>query len=311
VLSPVDVHLVVGWLYAAHEGREVPVVLGERVHDVTTGTERDVDIVYASTSEMGLVGVEVKGEKRPLDTPMVEQICQKLADMPSLNRRCLVSGSGFTETAVKKAAAHGLECLRFLRGRLPRLGNVDLSHLRKFPVTYTRWADPQVTFLPRQAIPLDVRERFLAYKGPLRYLTDGSGDRPQTLQQLADFVTRTITGKKFPETEGLFEQLATIDDAPSVEIDGHILVVEEALFRATVRFETEVLGLDDCGYLETLDGRPLAAAVVIPIETGLLGIYVSSAHQQTRLVHIPHVGREKRPFKLVLHPGHTDDRRHD
>lgn len=305
MLSETDLHLVVGWLYAAHEGRQVPVVLGERVRDVTTGEDRDVDIVYAMTEDLGLAGVEVKGEKRPLDTPLVEQICQKLTDMPSLARRCLVSASGFTQPALRKADAHGLECVRFVRGRLRRLGIVDLAHIQVLAVTHTRWLDHTVEISPAQQLSAERRERALANSLPLRYgsgATDAPGTRPRTMQELADLVAQKVTGSVFPEAEGQFEQRVAIDDAPTIEIDGVVILLNEAIFRATVRLETTRCSLEDCGFLEMLDGTPFAAAVVIPTETGLVGLYVSAGHQQVRLVHIPIAIRQRRPLKLVLQP---------
>jgi hypothetical protein len=91
----------------------VQVDLGDLVLDPAAGKERDVDVTVTFADDKGDVwafkAFEVKDEKSPLDVTTVEQLTIKLADMPSVTHRAIVSSSGFTDGAISKAAYHGIE----------------------------------------------------------------------------------------------------------------------------------------------------------------------------------------------------------
>ncbi len=88
------------------------------VYDAAAKEHRDVDITITYRDAGGIVtavsGLEVKDHTRPLDVTHVEQLWAKLADMPAVTKRAIVSTSGFTDGAVSKAHAHdvGLWTLR-------------------------------------------------------------------------------------------------------------------------------------------------------------------------------------------------------
>lgn len=54
-------------------------------------------------------GYEVKHWASPLDVADVEALAAKLTDMPSVTHPAIVSTSGFTKPAIKKAQAHGID----------------------------------------------------------------------------------------------------------------------------------------------------------------------------------------------------------
>src|SRR5262249_28399316 len=59
------------------------------------------------------IGYEAKMEKRALDVSDVEQLCLKLNDMPDLTTRAIVSANGFSDSARRKATAHGVRLYEF------------------------------------------------------------------------------------------------------------------------------------------------------------------------------------------------------
>ena len=61
----VEVHYISGFLYVVTRTPDKTVVLGEKVFDEASGSERDVDIVVATAIDFGLIGVVVKDESRP------------------------------------------------------------------------------------------------------------------------------------------------------------------------------------------------------------------------------------------------------
>ena len=113
MLTPTDIHYIVGFLSLAAGPNNVEIELGDFVYDAATKTRRDVDVTITTRNDDGsqeaFVGLEVKAHRRRLDSERVEQLIQKLADMPSITSRAIVSASGFTKPAIRKAQHHGVE----------------------------------------------------------------------------------------------------------------------------------------------------------------------------------------------------------
>jgi hypothetical protein len=80
------------------------------IREVITGTPRQVDVlVEVPTGNRVLrVGVEVRDRTSPADLPDVEQLVEKLGKL-ELDRRCIVSRSGFTADAAEAARMKGIE----------------------------------------------------------------------------------------------------------------------------------------------------------------------------------------------------------
>ena len=113
MLTPADVHYIVGFLSLASGPENVEVELGDLVYDEASRTRRDVDVTISCRNTDGsctaFKGLEVKAHKRRLGSEHVEQLAQKLTDMPSITGRGIVSASGFTKPAIRKAAHHSVE----------------------------------------------------------------------------------------------------------------------------------------------------------------------------------------------------------
>ncbi|CAN5525095.1 hypothetical protein BH20VER3_BH20VER3_00040 [soil metagenome] len=113
MLSPIDVHYIVGFLSLAAGPDNVEVELGDFVYDQATRTRRDVDVTIttrnADGSQTAFKGLEVKAHTRRLNSEHVEQLVQKLADMPAITNRAIVSASGFTKPAIRKAQHHNVD----------------------------------------------------------------------------------------------------------------------------------------------------------------------------------------------------------
>jgi hypothetical protein len=113
VLNPIDFHYIVGFLSQAAGPDNVEIELGDFVYDAATQTRRDVDVTITTRksdgSREGFVGLEVKAHKRRLNSEHVEQLIQKLYDMPDITGRAIVSASGYTKPAVRKAQHHDVD----------------------------------------------------------------------------------------------------------------------------------------------------------------------------------------------------------
>src|SRR2546421_467056 len=115
MLTPMQTQYLGGLCCLRHDPDAVDVTLGDFVPDVAAEKDRDVDITVTLREDGGVVrafkGYEVKREKRPLDVADVEQLCIKFIDMPTVTHLAIVSASGFTDGAIKKATAHKVQLL--------------------------------------------------------------------------------------------------------------------------------------------------------------------------------------------------------
>lgn len=90
----------------------VDVVIGDFVEDVAAEKIRDLDVtvtVNASDGVHAFKGYEVKHEGETLDVSDIDGLVNKFKDMPSVTHRAIVSTSGFSDPAIKKAKFHDTE----------------------------------------------------------------------------------------------------------------------------------------------------------------------------------------------------------
>jgi hypothetical protein len=107
-----QVQCVVGLCCLRRNPGAVDVTIGDMVMDGASEKTRDVDVTITmdeGDAVRAFKAYEVKREHAPLDVVAVEQLCAKLNDMSTVTHRGIVSASGYTAPAMKKAAAHGVE----------------------------------------------------------------------------------------------------------------------------------------------------------------------------------------------------------
>lgn len=112
MLTPMLVQYLVALCCLRANPDAIDVVVGDMVPDAAAEKDRDVDVTVTIRDSDGTTSAfkafEVKREGARLDVIAVEQMCLKLNDMPSITHRAIVSASGYTAPAVKKANAHGV-----------------------------------------------------------------------------------------------------------------------------------------------------------------------------------------------------------
>lgn len=147
MLSPTDVHLLVGLLVKMSSADAVDVVAGSMQYDRIARKKRDIDVTL--TCRRGpddllvVLGVEVKSHKRPLTIEQVEQLCAKFGDIPGVKERWIVSSSGFVRAAALKAKARRVKLFDFKRwdGRF-QTGNIRFSPTLQVEIVDYRWIQP-------------------------------------------------------------------------------------------------------------------------------------------------------------------------
>lgn len=117
MLTPMQVQYLVGLCCLKAHPDAVELIVGNMVTDSATDTKRDVDITVTIKDENGATyafkAYEVKDESTALDVSQVEQLCMKYIDMPLFTHRAIVSASGFSSSAVRKAVYHKVELYTF------------------------------------------------------------------------------------------------------------------------------------------------------------------------------------------------------
>ena len=113
MLTPMMVQYLVGLCCLRHDPEAIDVTVGNAVMDDAAGKPRDVDVTVTLAGNDGEVTAfkasEVKHEGRALDVADVEQLAQKLSDMPRVTHKAIFSTSGYTDGARSKASRHGVE----------------------------------------------------------------------------------------------------------------------------------------------------------------------------------------------------------
>jgi hypothetical protein len=167
MLTPTDIHHVVGLLSRATNPESVDVELGSSVWDDASENNRDVDVTVTVRNPDGTVsvfkGIEVKAHSRKLGSEVVEQLAQKLKDMPTVTHRAIVSASGFTRPAVKKANKHAVELYELKEWQTA--DDFDFFHHEPMPAVRAEYGWTQLTSAhinPSEPVPEEYRAAFQA-----------------------------------------------------------------------------------------------------------------------------------------------------
>lgn len=112
MLTPIDIQILVGLLTRVTNPDAIEIIVGDYVYDDKAKKRRDVDVTVRCKDANGNIsafkGIEVKKHSHRLNVTHVEQLCIKFNDMPEITHKAIVSASGYTKSARRKAEAHGV-----------------------------------------------------------------------------------------------------------------------------------------------------------------------------------------------------------
>jgi hypothetical protein len=299
VFSDTDIHYISGFLYLASGGAIESATLGERIRDTASGTDRDVDIVIKRAGGVAFIAAEVKDETRPLDITTVEQLCAKLTDMPTIETRAIISSSGYTAPARRKAATHGVSCLTLVHAPLPPFPTVDLTQLPGITLVEGTWVDgPHVHLAP--TVQLSEPERQALLGATVRY--NNPEELPCTVDELANRVARAVHLERGAEQTGRapVRILVQLTENPIVEILDRTIVITEALVTGETEFTERLIPFEATCYLADEQGHPFAASAIIMLNGGLLGLTVTRDGRDLRAFSIPENVRDVRPTRVRI-----------
>ena len=298
-LSHNDIHYLVGFLYVATGRTDVQVTLGERILDITAEEKRDVDIVILSVKDHAFIGIEVKDETRPLDVIKVEGLCQKLNDMPSLSMRAIVSTSDYTAPARRKAEAHGVKCLKLVRGAIPKFDSIDFSLLNHMTVESSNWIGaPEIVWDLRgygpmpKVIPADAKVTYP--NGP-----DDLTDKTATAKDLVDNVLGQVARLLKPQSQ-IKSQYVKSENKPLIHVNGIPLEILGHTITGVLEHRQKIVPLGDTCYLADEDEKPFASVVLFDVDGTLNGLASTTRDRRATIIILPPELRNRRPSGMKL-----------
>ena len=243
----------------------------------------------------------MKDEAGPLDVTTVEGLCRKLRDMPSLSTRAIVSSSGFTAPARRKATTHAVTCLTFQRGPLPpSLSSFNISQLNAITINNPEWLDgPHVVFCPE----IDVSEEERAL---LRKEWQAPPQPAEEKNRFARAADQAIVAAQQAWNDPTQLGPARVDirvnglTPIALELPSRTLRIETAQVKGVLRWCSEVIPINECCYLAEENGRPFAATLLVEALEGLLAIGVAAGGNSLFFYHVPDVARTRRPLNFSI-----------
>ncbi len=303
MLTPVDVHSLVGLLSVPSGPENVEVVLGADVGVTITTRDRDGKIT-------AFHGIEVKDRARPLDVADVEQLCAKLKGMPGPASHAIVSASGYTNPAIRKARHHAVVPWSFETLDDPAPG-----------IDQVRWFEsvgqPEVTFRR-----VDRREsRYFDGNLPVR-IQDGSrhGSGCASLRTAADWaahvvassINRIIDGQEFQPrlsqfTDGHIDTFGSVVvefDQPllfgppenSFAVDGAFVTGAIACRTSTTKLDFRILIEQG---IEEGDDVPFAGCGIAVLPKGeLVALSTNNVAKTVNVLNVPLTDRLKEQIRF-------------
>lgn len=314
MLTPTDVHYLVGLLTLVSTPEDVEITLGDMVYDSTADEDRDVDVTVSYKDADGSIsvfkGIEVKKHLRPLDVIHVEQLIAKLNDMPSMNHRAIVSSSGYTKPARRKADAYGVELFELVDWKNTMEG---FQHVKFAPWLTARqtvfvWASlPVIIFNPNQPIPDEIRSQIKHET----CICDATGkvyaECPTVEQFIKNLMFNALNGIR--EEERINDlPLGTVKDVrihleyPDevyVELrEGKLQLKDALIVGQVVKVGSELKPVFKV-LVKAGESKPHVGCAIAEIFDGsLIGVTVSQADRNVNMIRIPLSDRNRKKIQM-------------
>lgn len=303
MLTPNEVHLLVGILTRVSRPEGVEIELGSMVYDEAAEEERDVDVTVRSTNSNGVVaafdGIEVKRHTRQaLDVAQVEQLCKKLNDMPDITHRSIVSASGYSEPAIRKARRNDVDLflLKDWSGFLEGSGVILAPGLTVTEHRFQWVGNPNVTLNSKAQLSNQTAARIL----PTTPITDQQGvllANAPDFQSLANsFLSNSIAlaeqqGQPIDVEVGQVKNVALeigIGFEAFLSIDGERIPVDRAYVSGDLTRVEKVIAPNLKALVKLGDDRPHAGCAIFEMSDGTLAAFTVDQHSRSlRMMTIP------------------------
>lgn len=302
MLTPTDIHYLVGLLTSASTPNDVEIELGSRVMDDASEEKRDVDITITwrgtNSEPIAFVGIEVKDHSKPLDVTHVEQLCAKLLDMPEFSRRAIVSASNYTEPARRKAAKKSVELFNLAAWdqSFEEFDHAKFAHDLTITERSLSWLNkPNLVFNPFRPLPEDITPLI----NPRTSITTLDCKPQGDCQNMEILVQRILVRaldmlKDRDDIVALAQNeskevraLSTLDN-PCMEINGQRFCLEQVLLKGTVKWATQVHRPQFKVLVKDGERTPFIKCAITEFSQGdLIGFTISSTDRTVHMIKIP------------------------
>jgi hypothetical protein len=305
MLTANDVHYIVGLLSRATHPDEVEVEMGNFVWDEATESKRDVDVTVTVRHNDGTLsafkGVEVKAHGRKLGSETVEQLAQKLKDMPSITHRAIVSASGFTRPAMRKARKHQVELFELKEWEPAR----DFDHFRCETVPAARteygWAElTNVHLNPSEAVPQQYHEAF--HNDPIVSFDAEPDIAPlrlrEWLHRISKFAAKELEAKAGPQPKEGVQRIPAsatvlVPNGASVLVNETKIIIREVRFTGVFERRIQLMPSEFKALVKLGESRPVAGCCVSDFGDSLIALIVTDS-RRLELAVVPVSERNKR-----------------
>lgn len=319
MLTPHDIHLLVGLLTQVASPENVEIELGSMVYDQAGKKQRDVDITVTYSDAEGercaLKGIEVNARERPLGIEKVEQLCLKLKDMPDITHRSIVSASGYSDGAKLKAKSHGVELLHLkpwvdlTKGfeHAPLGGGIHILERG------LKWVgNTSLQFIPSEKIPTELKNQIESSLADTLLIYDPLGNNVAGCKTVGELKKQALaiallSLSKSPDTKEVpagktWSGTADLEMIPGTYIQ---LPVTKFYFRC-IKVEGEVEWVERHPDFEfkilVRDGenQPLAGCAIGEAGGGhLMGLSFSQSDTAIRFLNIPITERNRKKIQNI------------
>ncbi len=292
MLTHMLVQYLVGLCCLRANPEAVQVELGSLVTDEVLSKKRDVDVTVTIRDDEGsgwaFKAFEVKDEKTPLDVTVIEQLCGKLDDMTSITHRAIVSRSGFSDAAKRKAKHRGVDLYVLEKWETPIDVDFPRFGLRGLPeeaMPFSQWllvwVDEQVHFIaPAAGRPFNLAAADPVYDSANtihhRYKSLGDYRHEVLLRSTeelwsiepAQTMLRTLpkfhTTKQSVTSEWPFAHTLDVSaDGVYVKVDD-LVKIERITISGSMRWQSDIEQPDFRVMRRVDDGKPFAGALIAP-----------------------------------------------
>lgn len=310
MLTPIDIHYLVGLLTRVEEADDVTVELGDMVYDSAAGKKRDVDITVSHVDPDGVKsaykGIEVKDHARPLTVEYVEQLCLKLADMSDITHKAIVSASGYTDGAINKAQEHGVETLEIVDWPDPGKGfNV------KFVDNALTLVEPEWLSGPHVRINVakeDINDLSVEYRNNPKVCNELGGVylRLVDLNAVCQYAHVTVAKRIQQKTDMTrvkhgdtiaVQTVVRFSETPYIKLSDKLVAIKECVVTGNIGYIVH-----DKPSFKVLRqygrDKPIAGCVMIELKnSNLTGISVSNSNNKITALNIPYNDRIKKKIR--------------
>lgn len=299
MLTPTDIHLLVGLLTQISHPNGVDIVLGDMVFDSVAEKERDVDITVRLIGNTGTTifeGIEIKHHRRPLDATHVEQLCAKLNDMPAFTERGIVSASGYSKPAIRKASHNKVTLYELRDWPVPmKLGNITLTEKLQIGEQKYEWiGTPRVTFISSMNRPKGENSKF-ELSAPIIDSTGIQSTVTPTCDALARSLISRATmlakaqGKSLGMTAGEVKPVTfniTLNDRPFTVVEGKQIALTKAVISGEIKYIETEFAPKYKGLFKHGEDQPVIACAIFEMQNGNLAGFVVNPNNTLHFLNI-------------------------